>query len=352
MASSSNMKLLKQLKFDFPVQAHAFNADRSRVAISHYKTSIHEDAYNIFIYETSSVKAKLLCKLPMHISTVKCLDWSKKGNKILSCSTDMNCYVWEESSKNQWNKVMVQGILRFSASICRWSPDEKYLVLGSVSGNLCICSYVPQYNWWAAKKFKDQTSAIMDIKWSPNSEYFAIACADRFFKLFKVSSAPKPIFSLVSPYYGFTTSVAFNASGNLIASVSQDSSITIYDISKDAEKPSHKTTLLDTACMTAIAFIDDKTIIASGFNQQFYCYTVQNDLSVVMQSMFGGASQSDSNVMNAMQKFKNMDFKGTSEATGSAASKTLHKKHINDIIVDKNTFSASSYDNSITIWSR
>lgn len=203
--------------------------------VAHDISEFSANKFAIFIYDCSApstTNPKLLAQLSMHTSDVNCIDWAPKSNMILTCSADMNCYVWVEDSPNKWHHVIVQGGLKFSATVCKWSPDEKLLALGSVSGNLRICHYVGEYNWWAEKRLKDQTSAILSISWTLDSQFLSVGVADRFFRIFSIADfSPKPIFSLTSPNYGFASSISTNPKGNLILLYCDDSSITIFDIS-------------------------------------------------------------------------------------------------------------------------
>ena len=121
---------------------------------------------------------------------------------------------------------------RFSASFCKFSPNEQCIAVGSASGKLRVCTYIDDYDWWGEKRLKDLTSAILSIAWTPDSCYIAVGCADRFFKIYTINPhTPKHTFSLTSPGYGFSSCVGFNSSSTHAFLYSTDSQITIFDIS-------------------------------------------------------------------------------------------------------------------------
>lgn len=353
---STNAKLLKTLQFEHPVRCHSFNRDLSRVAVAHQIAEFTEDCHEIYIYDCKTTTPKLLSKLTLHTSHIRDIDWAPQSNMIASCAADTTCYVWVEESPNNWNHIIVQSGLKFSATVCRWSPDENYVAIGDASGGVRVCSYVPSYNWYGEKRFKAQTSAILDIVWTGDSRYFAIACADRFFKIFCIDPLnPKPVMSLVMENYGFASSLAANAAGNLIALYSQDSAITIFDVSSgDMTQPRYKFNTVDVAPLNNIKFLGNDTLVCSSSDRYFYKIKVKPDLSVEVLGQFGEAQKGSSSgsTMSAMSKFQNIDLKGTSGPSGASSAKTFHTKVVTKLQTHANSsLSAASLDKKISVWS-
>merc|ERR1719189_1296000 len=88
----------KILEHPFTVTSFAFNEDCSQIAIG---LSNH----NIEIYKYDGPqKWSLVQTLQKHIARVTGIDWAAKSNKIVSCSSDRDAYVWEiDSQTGQWN---------------------------------------------------------------------------------------------------------------------------------------------------------------------------------------------------------------------------------------------------------
>ncbi|MES1904576.1 MAG: Sop2p [Paramarteilia canceri] len=349
-----NPKLLFDLKFDKPVRCHSFNKDCSKVAIYHETEEFSDDAFDINIYDcTNKAKPKLLAKLKNHTSHIRYLDWAPNSNFILSCSADQNCYVWKEESSNNWTHVIVQSGLKFSASICKWSPDEKSLAIGSCSGNLRVCYYNSTYNWWGAKNLKDQSSAILSLCWDKSSKWLAVGTAERLIRVYEVEPlSSKPFFTQVTPYKGFCTNVMFTPSGDRLVAYSQDSCFTVIDFNKSKEDPNVTISNVNAPTFSTMDFINDKTICCAGFDKMFYTFSIENDGKVKLNKSFGENTSKSTGPVSAMAKFKSIDFKGSDKATGAMASKTHHTKIISLLQKTKvNEFSASGFDNKISIWS-
>lgn len=343
-------KMLTSYDFEHPIACHAFNKDQTQVALCYEIAGFTEDAYDIWIYDVTKPKPLLLAKLKKHNSNVRCIDWAPISNQIVSCSTDMNTFVWKQDDQKNWVHVTVQAKLRFSASFCKFSPNEQYIAVGSASGKLRVCTYIGDYDWWGEKRLKDLTSAILSIAWTPDSCYIAVGCADRFFKIYTINPhTPKHTFSLTSPGYGFSSCVGFNSSSTHAFLYSTDSQITIFDIS-NMSAPKHTSTLINTPLMSSVQFIGEKLLVGSSSDKLFYLLEIQADHSVKVLKSFGEFVRAQQK-LSARQTFVSLDKRGTTAATGSSASKTFHTKHISKIQMHDNKFSASSFDKKISIWS-
>mmetsp|Transcript_1208 Transcript_1208/g.1840 ORF Transcript_1208/g.1840 Transcript_1208/m.1840 type:complete len:159 (+) Transcript_1208:54-530(+) len=147
------------------ISCFAFNGDNSRVAICPNNSTVH-------IYDTcgkpEDYKAwkKTDQELLEHDLLVSSIDWAPKTNRILTCSQDINAYVWceeEEEYKDKatgdmkkrmvWNQKLVVLKTNRAAAVCKWSPDESVFAVGTAATELGICTFDKTNDWWSAKKY-------------------------------------------------------------------------------------------------------------------------------------------------------------------------------------------------------
>jgi actin related protein 2/3 complex subunit 1A/1B len=82
-----------------PITTHAWNGDRSRLAISPNNDEVH-------IYKRENGGSggfSLEHVLKEHDKLVTSIDWAPRTNRIVSCSQDRNAYVWSyDEDKKEW----------------------------------------------------------------------------------------------------------------------------------------------------------------------------------------------------------------------------------------------------------
>uniref|UniRef100_A0A914QDH1 Arp2/3 complex 41 kDa subunit n=1 Tax=Panagrolaimus davidi TaxID=227884 RepID=A0A914QDH1_9BILA len=99
---------IKNFKLDKgPIHAHAFNADRSQVAIS----VGNENVYILHLVGGKWIEKHVLSEHDMAVTSI---DWAPKTNRIVTCSRDKNAYVWTHEN-NKWNACLVLAKLTFAA---------------------------------------------------------------------------------------------------------------------------------------------------------------------------------------------------------------------------------------------
>ena len=83
-----------------PVTAHAFNANRTKVALC-------PDTTDVEIYEKKADgKWVLISTLTQHDKLVTSVDWARKSDKLITCSQDRNAYVWVPIKNNEWKPTL------------------------------------------------------------------------------------------------------------------------------------------------------------------------------------------------------------------------------------------------------
>ncbi|GAA6062823.1 hypothetical protein JCM10212_002461 [Sporobolomyces blumeae] len=268
-----------------PVTAHAFNADRSQVAIS-------PNTNEVQIFGRSGSSWQLLHTLTEHDKLVTSIDWAPHTNRIVTCSHDRNAYVWNlaadpSTGRETWQPTLVLLRLTRSATFVRWSPNEEKFAVASGARTISVCQFDEESNWWVAKHIKKPLrTTVLSLDWHPNSVLLAAGGADGVARVFSafikgVDSKPTPSvwgerlpFNTVcgeysSPAGGWVHGVAFSPSGDALAFVGHDSTITIVYPSAPEQPPQaiYTVNLPSLPCLS-LTFTTETSLIAAGHDCQ------------------------------------------------------------------------------------
>ncbi|CAF4164574.1 unnamed protein product, partial [Rotaria sordida] len=157
---------------NLPVIAHAWNKDRTQIAVSLGKNDVR-------IYQKQAGKWRLIHTLSEHLSRILAIDWAPTTNRIVSASADYNAYVWSFEN-NVWKQQMVE-LQRTSRAVCcaKWSPNENKFAIGSSDKNVGICYYETEQRFWAAEMIKKKPkSTVTCIAWHPNNQLIVAGSCD------------------------------------------------------------------------------------------------------------------------------------------------------------------------------
>ncbi|CAO1620508.1 unnamed protein product [Parajaminaea phylloscopi] len=268
-----------------PLTAHAFNADRSKVAVSPNSNEVH-------IYAASAGGWVLEHVLSEHDKLVTGLDWAHQSNRIVSCSQDRNAYVWTlqpdaATGRQIWKPTLVLLRLNRGATFVRWSPNEDKFAVASSARIISICSFESDNDWWVAKHIKKPLrSTILSLDWHPNNVLIAAGCADMRARVFSafikgVDARPSPSvwgerlpFGTVcgefpTPSGGWVHGVGFSPSGDALAYVGHDSSLTVVYPS-GADSPPHATHVLRSPTLphVTLQWLTEDSLVAAGHDCQ------------------------------------------------------------------------------------
>ncbi|KAL7979264.1 hypothetical protein Chor_015288 [Crotalus horridus] len=253
-----------------PITCHAWNKDRSQIAISPNNHEVH-------IYKKNGAKWDKIHELKEHNGHVTGIDWAPDSNRIVSCGTDRNAYVW--TLKNDvWKPTLV--ILRINRAACcvKWSPKENKFAVGSGSRRISICYFEQENDWWVCKHIKKPIrSTILCLDWHPNNVLLAAGSCDfkcRIFSAYikEVEERPAPtpwgskmtfgelMFESKSSY-SWVHSICFSESGNRLAWVGHDSTICLADANK---KMAVACLSMETLPLLAVTFITENSLVAAN----------------------------------------------------------------------------------------
>lgn len=273
-----------------PLTAHSFNADRSQVAVS-------PNSNEVQIFASSGTGWVLLHTLSEHDKLVTSIDWAPQSNRIVTCSQDRNAYVWQLgqdslTGKEVWKPTLVLLRLNRAATFVRWSPNEDKFAVASGARIISVCSFESDNDWWVAKHIKRPLrSTVLSIAWHPNNVLLAAGSADMRARVFSafikgVDERPAPTvwgerlpFGTLcgewsTPASGWVQGVGFSPSGDVLAFVGHDSSLTIVYPSAP-EQPPHAVHVLRSPTLphVALQWTSEDSLVAAGHDCQPIVFT-------------------------------------------------------------------------------
>jgi actin related protein 2/3 complex, subunit 1A/1B len=248
--------------FHHPIADHSFSADRQTLAVARDN--------NVELYNRSGSKFMLKDELKGHDKTVTSVDIAPRSGMIVTCSQgrgifrlaskeltislDRNAYVWEPSPSG-WKPTLVLLRINRAATFVRWSPSEKKFAVGSGARVIAVCYFEEENDWWVSKHLKKPIrSTITSLAWHPNSVLLAAGSTDSHARVFSgfikgIDARPEssvwgerlPFNTVCGEYLndsaGWIHDVAFSPSGDALAFVAHDSSITVVYQSAPEQPP-------------------------------------------------------------------------------------------------------------------
>jgi actin related protein 2/3 complex subunit 1A/1B len=112
--------------------------------------------------------------LKEHQDHVTGLSWSS-NNRIVSCSSDRNAYVWTYEGA-EWKPTLVLLRIPKGARCVAWNAQENKFVVGSV-GVVAVCWFDEENNWWVSKHIKVK-GTVLSINWHMGGIIFACGSTD------------------------------------------------------------------------------------------------------------------------------------------------------------------------------
>jgi WD40 repeat protein len=77
------------------------------------------------------------------------IDWAPESNRIVTCGTDRNAYVWTLKGRT-WKPTLVILRINRAARCVRWAPNENKFAVGSGSRVISICYFEQENDWWVS----------------------------------------------------------------------------------------------------------------------------------------------------------------------------------------------------------
>lgn len=350
-----------------PVSCHAFNKDRSQVAISMNNNEVQ-------IFEKESIGWKAACKetLSKHDLRVTSIDWAPVSNRIVTCSADRNAYVWNFDG-SKWDPVLVHLRINRAATCVRWSPKENKFAVGSGAKLVSVCYFGEDNNWWLSKHIKKpMQSSVTCLDWHPNNVLLATGSTDFRARIFSAYikemeekpeptpwGARMPLGQLMAEYPagGWVHGISFSSNGNRVCWVSHDSSISV------ATAGGTSVASLNTCHMPLLkcAWLSPSRVIAAGFDCCPMLFEVTDNAVKFLTILDKQRKSEGAGNVSAMRKFRDMDKlsidSGNTAPDQDGAMNTIHQNTISNVTIhsmatdDKVAkFATSGVDGRLIIW--
>jgi len=348
-----------------PISCHAWSGNRAELAMSH-------NSKDVTLYNTKGQGWEKTAVLDQHDLRVTGIDWAPTTNRIVTCSSDRNAYVWVKGSDGVWKYTLVLLRINRAATCVRWSPEENKFAVGSGAKIISVCYYEKDNDWWVAKHIKKPLkSTITSLDWHPNNILLAAGSSDfkvRVYSGFIKEIEPKPsatpwgarmpMGNLMTEFSnspnggGWVHAVSFSADGSKLAWVGHDSSISVADAAKDMMVMKLRTDLLP---MLTLTWLSPNTLVAAGHNCVPITFNLDQGGSVTQGARLEeDKKQESTGASSAMRMFQNKDRLGQSELESKL--NTTHQNQISELRIHSgtkgsvNTISTCAGDGKLVIW--
>jgi len=338
------------------ITCHSFNADQSQLALS-----LNDEVIYIYASQGGGKWTKT-AELREHSGKVTGIDWGARTNQIVTCGADRNVYVWRQDEASVWKPVLVLIRINRGAITVKWSPKENKFAVGSAARFISVCYFDADNNWWITKHIKKPIrSSVLSLSWHPNNILIAAGTSDfkcRVFSTYirEIEERPgptpwgkkMPFANLMAEFGegvgGWVHGVAFDATGDKLAWVGHDSSVS-FASAGDEKGVVNRTKFLP---FTDCAWISPNSVVAVGFDCNPMIFTLGANGFDFSGKCDDAEKEGKGNQLSGRAMFQAMDRMATSKS--SETLKTKHKNSILEVIPSTGGFSTAGADGQIIIW--
>jgi len=348
------------------VTAHAWDKDRKFIAFCGNDTDLQICSKGDY----SNVQV-----LSEHDQVITGIDWAPNTNRIVTCSQDRNAYVWTwNASESLWKPVLVILRINRAATAVKWSPSETKFAVASGAKTISICYFEEDNDWWVSKHIKKQLkSTVLCVAWHPGNIFLAAGSSD--FKVrvyaaqvkgidkkpqgttaFKLSSTFGECLAEFDSNSAWVHGVAFSPSGNTLAYVSHDSSVTFVDTSNAEENKNIQVIKGSSLPFKTLLFFDDNRLIAGGYDCNPYLYSQSSgswSLTKKLDDESGATTKagSDTAAGKAREKFQSNVNRGQDSSSEGTLLATKHQNCITCLYpFDSKSFTSTGVDGFLITW--
>jgi len=344
------------ITFAQSITCFTWNGDYSKIAFCPNNNTI-------CVYKKNGNEWEIEDVLQEHDQTVTSITWAAKSNTILSCSQDRNAYVWSLQD-GQWKPTLVILRINRAATQVKWSPNEDKFAVSSGAKCVSICYYEEENDWWVSKHIKNHTSTVTSVDFHPGNVLIATGCCDGRVRVFSsfvkgIDNRPENTpFGKRLPFSqdslgeysagGWVQAVRWSPSGNQLAFVAQNSTLTVADVNNGAPGIVHVVKFSDLP-LKDLFWVGETKIVGVGHGCRPLLFENQNGAWNFTRSLDEVRTAAGDGKRSAFSIFQNKDKLGQDQ---SAA--TLNSKHKNCITGIQqgpgNQLSTCSLDGTICLW--
>eukprot|EP00057_Strongylocentrotus_purpuratus_P033268 XP_790807.2 PREDICTED: actin-related protein 2/3 complex subunit 1A [Strongylocentrotus purpuratus] len=346
-----------------PITCHAWNKNRTQVAVS-------ANSQEVDIYEKKGTSWNKKYTLGEHTQRVTSIDWAANSNRIVTCGSDRNAYVWSLNGNDEWKPSLVILRINRAATCVRWSPKENKFAVRSGARLVSICYFEDDNDWWVSKHIKKPIrSTVTTIDWHPNN--MLLACGSTDFKVRVFSAYVKDIETKPSsntwgtkmPFGvclkefggggGWVHSVSFDKIGDRLAWCGHDSTLTVVNGASDFALG--HCVMKTLPCLT-LQWMGPSTIIAAGHDCELMRFRVDDKTKITFEGKVSVAQKKSAGTVSAMAMFKNLDKRATADDDSKKAS--VHQNSINQLFIHTGEkeaiakLSSVGMDGQMVIWNQ
>uniref|UniRef100_UPI00358FD9E8 actin-related protein 2/3 complex subunit 1A-like n=1 Tax=Myxine glutinosa TaxID=7769 RepID=UPI00358FD9E8 len=346
-----------------PITCHAWNKDRSQIAISPNNHEVH-------IFQKNGTQWTKANELKEHNGRITGIDWAPQSNRIVTCGADRNAYVWT-LREGAWKPTLVILRINRAATCVKWSPRENKFAVGSGARLISVCYFEQENDWWVSKHIKKSLrSTVLNLDWHPNNILLAAGSCDfkcRVYSAYikEVEEKPSPTpWGIKMPFGqlmvefssggsgGWVHGVCFSPSGNKVAWSGHDSTISIADATQGMEMSQLKTVYLP---LLSIIFVTENSLVAAGHDCCPLLFSVDDRGVLSFVAKLDMPKQSTQRNMSAMERFHNMDKRALSVQQDTAL-ETLHQNSITQLSIYEGgkdrcrKFCSTGMDGALALW--
>ncbi|XP_059924169.1 actin-related protein 2/3 complex subunit 1A [Gadus macrocephalus] len=122
-----------------PLSCHAWNKDKTQLAVSPNNNVV-------CIYQKNGKEWDKTQELTEHSGRITGIDWAPESNRIVTCASDRNAYVWSLKD-GVWKPTLVLVRINRAATCVKWSPLENKFALGSAARLISVCYFEKENDW-------------------------------------------------------------------------------------------------------------------------------------------------------------------------------------------------------------
>lgn len=351
----------KLLSVDSQITSFAFNANCSMLAVALANSEVE-----VYQFQQPN-KWNKVAVLSKHDGRVTGIDWAPDSNRIVTCGSDRNAYVWQyDNATRTWNAQLVLLRIGRAATTVKWSPDEKKFAVGSSQRLVTICYFEPEQKCWVSKHIKKPIkSTITCISWHPCSYLIAAGSSDSTARVFStylkdIEERPKPTpWGTRMPFgammqehvlLGWCAAVSFSPDGGQLAITGHDSTFSIAT----GGNPDLSTFYGKNLPFCSVEWLSHNQCVAVGHDRCSYVFTITGaGITCDGRHTGKGSGARGGGFGGAMSRFRNMDVNAQQE---NVTIDTAHSSSITDLRISDgvkgrvNSFATCSGDGNIYLW--
>lgn len=325
------------------ISLFCFNKDFTQCALS-------KKDNKVYIYQVTDInntnKWVPLHVLSGHFLYISGLDWSPQTNRIVTCSYDKTCKIWDFEG-DKWVGTALTATSKLSYLFVNWNNRGDKFVTGTSEKKLFMGYYSQQADWWTGRNIKGHKSSVVCARIDPSSLYCISGSTDM---RVMVTSVYEPTiddqFGKTGRPFGeeimnvecnsWINSVCWNTAGTFGVAAGQNANIFIIDHLNNSAQSlpcAH-------GAVSMLIPIDDKSFYAVGFDREIYLY--ENDGTWKMKKKVTGADSKTGGgnaplplkggIAQMMKKFETAGVnKKTSIIYTAHANKNLHQSPITSL---------------------